>query len=480
MKFKRIGAWLIFLCLIVANFAAIVSADNVAHIRGDANGDGAVDGRDLVAIRKYFAFFDYVEGKPTYQISDSADMDGDGKIGLTDICLLRRFVSDKSAGTALSAQMSGERPVIFETDEMLAESKAMADKRVEPWLTSWQNVLKKANQSLEVDPAPYLGESATEYRLAACNDFINARSLALAYYNTMDKKYLDRAVEYFMAYADPEVMAGTDKHLDYSAATTDGKADIGLNIAVPLTTACDVYSLLYPYISASDKAIIENWIRVEVELVKKGHNYWIQNNYYGEQVGNNHVTSHLMGLICAAYVLEDDVLLDYAVCSAQNESNYLDMFDRAILMEGDTTYSADPSKTFVEGEVYDRYRVVDKTPNGFGYAMYHLKFLTYSALVMNHNGINFFDYVGNNGETLLLPYKTYAKYLIANDASLDGGYYAGNSLNRESSYTLYLIIDYMYDDETVSSVIDALEKDGVVPGDMEQLGRSGGYIFGIE
>ena len=75
-------------------------------------------------------------------------------------------------------------------------------------------------------------------------------------------------------------------------------------------------------------------------------------------------------------------------------------------------------------------------------------------------------------------------YLIVTDGGrlimIDGGYYAGNSLNRESSYTLYLIIDYMYDDEAVSSVIDALEKDGVVPGDMEQFGRSGGYIFGIE
>jgi hypothetical protein len=232
--------------------------------------------------------------------------------------------------------------------------------------------------------------------------------------------------------------------------------------------------------NASDKAAFENWIRTEVALVKKGHQYWIDNNYYGNQVGNNHVTSHLMGLICAAYALEDDELLDYAVCSAKNESNYLVMFDRAILMDGDTTYSADPSKTFTEGEMYDRYRVVDKTPNGFGYAMYHLKFLTYSALVMKNNGINFFDYTGNNGENLLLPFKTYANYLIENEGSVGSGYYNGNSLHEESTYTLYLIADYFYDDSAITNVIKALGERGVVPGDNEQFGRSGGYIFGQE
>lgn len=383
-----------------------------------------------------------------------------------------------SIGTTFSAKMKGNRPVIFETDEMLSEAKASAAARVEPQLTSLQNVLKKANASLTTDPAPYTGESATQYRLAACNDFINARSLALAFYNTGNESYLNRAVEYLMAYADAEVRPGTDDHLDYSAATKDGQADIGLNIAVPLTTACDTYSLLYPYMTAAEKATFESWISEEVELVKKGHRYWIDNNYYGDQIGNNHLSSHLMGLICAAYALRDDALLTYAINSAANESNLLEMLDRAILMEGDTVYSADPEKTFTEGEVYDRYRVVDATPNGFGYAMYHLKFLTYSSLVMANNGLDMFNYVGTNGENLSLAYKTYSEYLIQNDSTLNGGYYSGNSLNRESSLTLYLIANRFYSDREIDSVITALANGGVVSGDNEQFGRSAGYIFG--
>ena len=392
---------------------------------------------------------------------------------------LERKVNNLYAiGTILSAKMTGDRPVIFETDEMLAESKSNATLRKQPWLTSWQNVLKKANQSLEVAPSPYLGKSGTQYRRAACNDFINARSLALAYYHTGETKYINRAIEYLMAYAGSDVLPGTDDHLDYSAATTDGKADLGLNIAIPLTTACDVYSLLYPYMNESDKAVFENWVHAEVEMVKKGHDFWIENNYYSGQIGNNHLSSHVMGLMCAAYVLEDDELLEYAVIDMQNDSSYVVMLERAILMEGDETCSSDLSDEFVVGEIYDRYRIVSEPSNGFGYAMYHLKFLTYSAFIAYNNGLDLFSYVGSRGENLLLPYQVYAEYLIENDGVISEGYYANNSLDEENSYTLYLIANYVYGDERVAQVIEALDGRGVVPGDNEQFGRSGGYIFG--
>ena len=281
-----------------------------------------------------------------------------------------------------------------------------------------------------------------------------------------------------MAYAGSDVLPGTDDHLDYSAATTDGKADLGLNIAIPLTTACDVYSLLYPYMNESDKAVFENWVYAEVEMVKKGHDFWIKNNYYSGQIGNNHLSSHVMGLMCAAYVLEDDELLEYAVIDMQNDSSYVVMLERAILMEGDETCSSDLSDEFVVGEIYDRYRIVSEPSNGFGYAMYHLKFLTYSAFVAYNNGLDLFSYVGSRGENLLLPYQVYAEYLIENDGVISEGYYANNSLDEENSYTLYLIANYVYGDERVAQVIEALDGRGVVPGDNEQFGRSGGYIFG--
>lgn len=608
MKIFRLIALILAFSMLLSCFIIVAPAAGGNVIRGDVNGDGAVDTRDITHLRRYFAAYDYDTGKSELELSAGADMNGDGNISSVDLALLRQYLvnadmeskayvddvedmdsvlreavifkvgseyayvrgyrinmgenvvlfdgkmhypadfvaeyglgvvkeseaimidgvkyttasafahkgkmvylsvggdytvitdynwiytgSDSegfyneldrsinnyfSVGVTLSAKMKGNRPVIFETDEMLAESKINATLRYEPWLTSWQNVLKKANQSLTVDPAPYLGKSATQYRLAACNDFINARSLALAYYNTRDEKYLTRAVEYLMAYADSDILPGTDDHLDYSAATTDGKADLGLNIAVPLANACDTYSLLYPYLTEEEKACIESWISIEVEMVKKGHDYWINNNYYSGQIGNNHLSSHNFGLICAAYVLEDDELLQYAVCSASNDSNYFEMLDRAILMSGDKTDNSDPSKEFIEGEIYDRYRIVSEPSNGFGYAMYHMKFLTYSSLVAHNNGVDLFSYVGTNGENLLLSYKVYADYLIEYDTLIKGGYYDNNSLDEENSYTLYLVADYLFDDEVLREVTAALNSRGVVPGDKEQFGRSGGYIFG--
>ena len=385
-----------------------------------------------------------------------------------------------SIGTSFSAQMNGERPVVFVTDENLAQSKMMADLMVEPFYTSWLQLRAMAELALTVEIKPYTGSSAQEYRFAACNEFIAARALALAYRHTGEEKYLNRAVEYLMAYADGEQRPGT-QGFAYDHDKSDGRPDIGLNIALPLTTACDTYAIIYPFMTDSDRALVESWIQDSVKLVKQGHQFWLSKSYYGNQVGNNHLTSHLMGLISAAYALQDDKLLEYAVNSSKNESGILTMLERAILMEGDELYASDPtnedtSKPFAVGEIYDRYRVVQN--NGFGYAMYHLKFLTYSALAMSNNGLDLFSYVGANGENLLLPFKAYSEYLIKNDVSLGSGYYAGNPLDRETPYTLYLIANRFYEDEDIKNVLKAFAESKLVAADKEQMGRSGGYLFG--
>ena len=150
-------------------------------------------------------------------------------------------------GTAgISAEMKGNRPVLFTTDEMIASSKANALAYKTPWSTNMSTIKQLADQAIINGVNPDTGTGATAYRLAACIDLINAHYIALTYLYTEDSKYLNAAVDFLLAYAEP--MLGTSQYLDYSAATTDGKADIGLNIAAPLTTACEVYSLLYPYI----------------------------------------------------------------------------------------------------------------------------------------------------------------------------------------------------------------------------------------
>ena len=390
--------------------------------------------------------------------------------------LFRRANNLLAIGSQFSAKSNGDRPVLFVTDEMLAEAKAKAEAKEEPWYSAWLGIKARADAALNQGANPDKGASATAYRLAACKDFINARYLALAYIYTDEYKYLDGAVTILMEYAKNQL--GTDKYLDYSAPKGDGQADIGLNIAAPLTAACDVYSLIYPYMEDSEISAFQKWVRIEAKLCKKGHAFWVENDYYDKQYGNNHLTSHLMGMIAAAYVLEDNSLIEYALSSENNEADLLEMLTRSILMEGDEVYSVDPDSNYDVGEIYDRYRSVQN--NGFGYSMYHLKFLTHSALMLYHNGIDVFSYYGDNFENLQIPFRTYSEYLIENDITLGSGHYsADKSLNRENAYSTYSIAYYVYKDEKAKQVIEAMISDGISCNEVEMMGVTAPYLFGF-
>ena len=383
--------------------------------------------------------------------------------------------------TKVDATMSGNRPVLFESDEMLDYSKKMAEAGVEPYASAWKTIKKNADYALTIGPNPYTSEDCTKFRFAACDDFVYARYLAIAYRYTGEAKYLEGAILFLKTYSESDPVLGTSAHLNYSAATINGKSDLGLNIALPLTTACEVYSLLYPYLNDADKASIEAWLRVEVALVIEGHEYWIANNYYDSQLGNNHLTCHLMGIIATAYALEDNELLAYALDEGLNEACYTEMIDRAILMYGDDVWQGqkqgDTDSDFEEGEIYDRYRVVQE--KGFGYSLYHLKFLTYCATMLYNNGADYFIYYGTNGENLKLSYLAYADYLIENDNTLGAGHYSNSPIERDTALNIYYIAYYYYRDEKIREVISAIVGDGISSADIELFGRSTAYIFGV-
>lgn len=374
-----------------------------------------------------------------------------------------------------SAKMVGNRPVLFETDEMLSLAFSMASDGKASVANAWDRILKSADTATTANI--YDGNSATKYRLTACPDMIKARYLALVYLGTKEKRYFDGAMSILLAYAKSSPMLGTDETLDYSSPTIDGQSDIGLNIALPLTTFCEVYSLLYPYLDASDKTAMQKWIRIGADLVKKGHEYWIANDYYDQQYGNNHLSCHLMGIIAAAYALEDDDLLSYALDVEKNPACLAEMIDRAILMEGDEVWYRDIDSDFVPGEIYDRYRVVQN--NGFAYAIYHLKFLTNCAAMLKNNGVDYFSYVGKNGENLRLPYLAYAEYLLKNDVNAGVGHYKGSPMSRSDTLFSYHIADFYYNDETIRNVIDTLVDEGEISWDKETFGHSAAFIYSM-
>ena len=60
---------------------------------GDYNGDGVINGLDLILLRKYLAAYDFETGKCSVGILISADLDGDGAITGLDIIRLRKYLS---------------------------------------------------------------------------------------------------------------------------------------------------------------------------------------------------------------------------------------------------------------------------------------------------------------------------------------------------------------------------------------------------
>ena len=86
--------------------------------------------------------------------------------------------------SALDATKTGERPVLFETDEMLQFAKSMAEKKYDPWYSSWLKIKNHADEALKRGPLPYLGPSATQFRFAAYADFTKARYLTCLLYTS--------------------------------------------------------------------------------------------------------------------------------------------------------------------------------------------------------------------------------------------------------------------------------------------------------
>ena len=69
---------------------------------GDCNGDGVIDGKDLVRLRKYLSQYNDATGTSPVEISAGADCNGDGKIDGKDLVRLRKYLSqyDDNTGTS--------------------------------------------------------------------------------------------------------------------------------------------------------------------------------------------------------------------------------------------------------------------------------------------------------------------------------------------------------------------------------------------
>ncbi len=76
-------------------------------IYGDTNGDGSIDMKDVVLLRKYMANYDYDTESSSEVVEPGADANGDSNIDMKDVVLLRKYLANYDYDTGSSSVVLG-------------------------------------------------------------------------------------------------------------------------------------------------------------------------------------------------------------------------------------------------------------------------------------------------------------------------------------------------------------------------------------
>ena len=389
------------------------------------------------------------------------------------------------AFSAVAFGQASPRPVLFVSDEMLAQLRSRAVSSEEPWASAWAQTKRRAAGGLSIDFRPYVGTNSVEFRYRGITAASFVRDLGMVYHVTRDERFATKARASLAAWTGHEPMPGSAlsktpyRPGDRSGATMAG---LGLNVGILATAFCHAYSLAHPIMTADDREAMDAWLRFLAGEIKEGHRAWVEHNYYSRQLYNNHLSGHNLGLAAIGFLLRDQSLIDYALDSPDNPRDFKEMVNGAILMPGKPPSQfapGDRSRTAEPGEIYDRYRIVTIRRGkgyGLGYALLHLKMLTQTAEMAYHNGIDLFAYTGPHGENLKLAFEYYADFLIQRDASIKGGYYTNNMLPL-SSVHIYEIANRRY--PGTPKITEVLAKCNRVVSDNELFGRTAVLTHGL-
>ncbi len=82
-------------------------AQVVSFLYGDADGNGTVDGRDVILLRSYMANFNDNTMTSSVSVAPGADADGDGTVDGRDVVILRKYMANYNDATGTSSVVLG-------------------------------------------------------------------------------------------------------------------------------------------------------------------------------------------------------------------------------------------------------------------------------------------------------------------------------------------------------------------------------------
>ena len=351
-------------------------------------------------------------------------------IGIVVMCAAAfAYAEEETLRQQLELRLNDRKsPLTFTTPEMVAAAKGRVSAKREPWFGNYRRLKKYAQASFSREIIPYTGRQIRNkepdglYEVSGA-DFCAARDCALVWLIEGDETYRDQGKMILLKWAQklPEPIVYLESDTTYPYCD----ANLGLAGGVAMIFYCHAYTLLYDEFDAAEHKEIRLWLDKVARKLKYWHLAWTANEYYGNQIFNNHLSWHNAGIAYIGFALQDENMVAWAIDDIENPRDFKEMLAGAILMPGDDTHDS-RSDNITPGEVYDRYRSSQK--KGLSYAMYHGMALVYLAEAAHNNGIDLYEYTAPGGENLLQLYSYYAEFIEKIDSTLKSGQYEGDTV----------------------------------------------------
>jgi len=182
---------------------------------------------------------------------------------------------------------------------------------------------------------------------------------------------------------------------------------------------CYAYDLLYNYngtghLTPADKINIEDWFQKLACIIKPALCDWQTFDYMRKMYHNNHLAACIAGVTAIGYAIGDRDLVQWAIetTDEENPRDWTTQLSGLILKPSDAPCSREASTAPPPhlGEIYDRYRHRTNPNRGLRYSHLSMSLISLVAEMVQHNGLDLWNYRSATGETLRQPWEFYSDF----------------------------------------------------------------------